>query len=193
MRALASSFIVFSSSVSSFGSSARASAASASAIIVPSRIVRIDLRLPSSLTVHRTPLLRRPSGGGVEERVAARGRRDGGRAPPRSFALVLERHLHLGAIGEHLAALELHVELRHLGDAEIAQRLRGALDRGPGRLLPRVRAGADQLDDLVHALRHGWLLSGLLGGGALRGGRLHSPSSPPRTARPHPCRRRCTW
>src|SRR5947199_124002 len=144
----------------------------------------------SQFTVHRSA--GRPSGGrregceaGAQPRVAGR--------PARRSALVLERHLHLGAIGAHLALLELHVELGDFGDAEIAQRLRGALDSGLGCLFPGVGAGADQLDDLVHALRHGWLLSGLLGGGALRGGGFHSASSPPRTARPRLCPRRCTW
>src|SRR5439155_12722856 len=145
-----SAWIVFSSSVLSSGSPAHAAAAAASAIIVPSSIVRIGLRLLSSATdsPYTNPLAAHPAAGseGADRCVAAR--------RSRSLTLVLEGHLHLGAVGEHLAIFELHVELGHLGDAEVAQRPRGALDRGPGSLLPGFGAGSDQLDDLVDALRH---------------------------------------
>src|SRR5207245_1980472 len=82
-------------------------------------------------------------------RIGARPRR---RAAASVF--VLEGELHLGAVREHLAVLEVHVERRDLGDAQIAQRLRRLVDGRLRRLLPRVGAGADQLDDLVDALRH---------------------------------------
>src|SRR5262245_47596873 len=72
-----------------------------------------------------------------------------------SLLLVLERDLDLRAVGDGLAFLDLHVELLDLGDAQIAERAPGALDGGGRRLLPRLRAGSDELDDLVHALGHG--------------------------------------
>src|SRR6266508_38070 len=37
-------------------------------------------------------------------------------------ALVLERHLDPGAVGAHLAVLEVHVELEDLGDAQVPER-----------------------------------------------------------------------
>src|SRR5439155_16745927 len=83
----------------------------------------------------------------------ARGRP--GSRPRLGSVLVLERDLHLGAIRSHLAVLDLQVELRDLGDAQDAQRLGRLVDGGGRGLLPRVRAGPDQLDHLVDALRHG--------------------------------------
>src|SRR5438093_1365085 len=85
---------------------------------------------------------------------ATRGGRPGAR-PRGGSVLVLERDLHLGAIGAHLAVLDLQVELGNLGDAQVAQRLRRLVDRGRGGLLPRVGARPDQLDHPVDALRHG--------------------------------------
>ena len=38
-------------------------------------------------------------------------------------ALVLERKLHARTVGDDFAFLDFHVELRHLGDAQVAQRL----------------------------------------------------------------------
>src|SRR5262245_55392522 len=72
--------------------------------------------------------------------------------------LVLERHLHLRPVGADLAVLDLEIEIRHLGDAQIAQALRGRRDRRRRSLLPRLGARADQLDDLVDALAHRFLL-----------------------------------
>src|SRR5436305_1010266 len=66
----------------------------------------------------------------------------------------LERDLELRAVRLDLAVLDLHVELRDLGNAEIAQRLAGAGHRGCGCLLPRFAARADQLDDFVDAFAH---------------------------------------
>src|SRR5579859_4465189 len=68
--------------------------------------------------------------------------------------LILEREPHFRAIALDLAILEMAIQLRHLGHAQIAQRLPRALDRGLGRFLPRLRGCTDQLDDLVDALRH---------------------------------------
>src|SRR5205814_409651 len=72
-------------------------------------------------------------------------------------AFVLERELHLGAVGRDLALLDHHVLLDDLGDAQVAQRLRGAIDCRLGGLLPGIGAGADQLDHFVDALGHGCL------------------------------------
>jgi len=35
---------------------------------------------------------------------------------------VLERDLHLGAIGDHIAVVDLHVEVGHFGNSQVAQR-----------------------------------------------------------------------
>jgi hypothetical protein len=35
---------------------------------------------------------------------------------------VLEGDLHLGAIGDHLAVIDLHVEVGHFGNSQVAQR-----------------------------------------------------------------------
>src|SRR4051794_12972523 len=74
--------------------------------------------------------------------------------------LVFERHLQLGAEQLDLAVLELHVLRRDLSDAEVAEGLRRALDRGPRRLLPRLAARADKLDDFVDAVGGHALLPG---------------------------------
>src|SRR3989454_3149671 len=73
-------------------------------------------------------------------------------------SLVLERNLYAGAIGHDLPVLDLHVELPHLGDPEVAERLRGGFHRILRRVLPRGPAGPDDVDDTVHALS-GSLLS----------------------------------
>src|SRR5207302_1170295 len=57
-------------------------------------------------------------------------------------------------VGSDLA-VDLHVQRLDLRDAQVAQGLGGAIDGGAGGLLPRLGAGADDLDDLVDALGHG--------------------------------------
>src|SRR3954451_2698962 len=74
--------------------------------------------------------------------------------------LELERHFQLGAEQLDLAVLELHVLRRDLGDAQVAERLRRALDGGARRLLPRLAARADELDDFVDAVGGHALLPG---------------------------------
>src|SRR5215207_483016 len=74
--------------------------------------------------------------------------------------LVFERHLQLGAEQLDLTVLELHVLRRDLGDTQVAERLRRTLDGGPRRLLPRLAARADELDDLVDAVGGHALLPG---------------------------------
>src|SRR3954447_9622121 len=73
----------------------------------------------------------------------------------RSAALELERDLDLGAIGFDPAfGVELHIELHDFGDAKVAKRLAGPVDRHLGGLFPGILAGADQFDDLVNAITH---------------------------------------
>src|SRR5207244_10805735 len=67
----------------------------------------------------------------------------------------VDRELRLAAVGPRLAALELEVELGDLGDPQLTEGLRRKGNRGRGRLLPRLGAGANELDDLVDALGHG--------------------------------------
>src|SRR5688572_20899654 len=90
------------------------------------------------------------------------------------LALVLEREFDLGAVDFDLAVVQLHVELSDLRNAQIAQRLSGACDGRPGRLLPGFRTGADEFYDLVHALAHINLplLSGATRSFELRGSHL---------------------
>src|SRR4051794_26716072 len=104
--------------------------------------------------------------GGPGRRCRCRRRHDGAapvrRLGQRSVAalLELERHLQLGPEQLDLAVLELHVLRRDLGDAQVAERLRRALDGGPRRLLPRLAARADELDDFVDAVGGHALLPG---------------------------------
>src|SRR5262245_46375833 len=72
-------------------------------------------------------------------------------------AFVLERKLQLGAEGGDLAVVDDEVLLDHLGNAQIAQRLRRPLDGDLRRFLPGFGAGTDQLDDFVNAVGHGSL------------------------------------
>src|ERR1043166_2929711 len=81
-----------------------------------------------------------------------------GDSAPSLPALVFEGDLDLGPVALDLAVLEGHVERGDFGDPEITQALRGEADRRGGGLFPRLRAGSDELDDLVDALRHDALL-----------------------------------
>jgi NAD(P)-dependent dehydrogenase (short-subunit alcohol dehydrogenase family) len=81
----------------------------------------------------------------------------GGERPAFLAALVLERELDLRPVG-HLAVLEVHVECRDLGNAQVAQRLARSRDRRVRGLLPGLRARPDELDDFVNTLCHGGLL-----------------------------------
>src|SRR5207253_10267639 len=73
------------------------------------------------------------------------------------LALVLEGNFDLGPIRLDLAVIELQVQLRDLGNPQVAQGLARAGDSGRGRFLPGLRAGSDELDDFVDALSHGVL------------------------------------
>src|SRR5262249_40146547 len=68
-------------------------------------------------------------------------------------AFILERDVELRPVG-HLAIVERHVELDHLGDTKVAQRLRRCFDRVLRGLLPRCGAGADQFDHGVSTVGH---------------------------------------
>src|SRR4051812_19190441 len=76
-----------------------------------------------------------------------------GRTSP-LVALVLERDLELDPVALDLAILQHHVQIRHLGDAEVTQCSRGLFHRDRGRLLPGLAARANQLDNLVDAVSH---------------------------------------
>jgi len=84
-------------------------------------------------------------------------------------ALVLERDLDPCPVGLHLPLLKLQVQLNHLGNTKLPQREGGPGHCGARRLLPRLVAGTNQLNDLVHALSHDRLPSG-----ADAAGRAHS-------------------
>ena len=71
--------------------------------------------------------------------------------------VVLEGDLELGPVGDHLAILNLQVELGDLSDAQVLQGLSRGGDGGCGRLLPGLIAGADKLNHLVYAFCH-WIL-----------------------------------
>jgi orotate phosphoribosyltransferase len=70
-------------------------------------------------------------------------------------ALIFEGHTELGSVRLDLArAADDEVLRQDLGDPQLPQMLAGELDRVLGGLFPRFRAGADDLDDFVDALRH---------------------------------------
>src|SRR5687767_2231368 len=73
---------------------------------------------------------------------------------PTLAVLVLEGDFHLRAVRFHLAIVELQIQLGDLGNAQIAQGLAGATDGRSSSFLPRLRAGANELDDLIDALSH---------------------------------------
>src|SRR5262249_20916365 len=73
--------------------------------------------------------------------------------------LVLKGNFQLGAIGDDLPKLNLHVLLHHLRDTQVAQGLGGSLDGSSGGFLPGFGAGSDQFDHFVDALGHCLLLS----------------------------------
>jgi len=67
-----------------------------------------------------------------------------------------ERDLQFRPIGLYRAILDHEVLLDDLGDPKITQGFRRALDRAGGGLVPGIRVRADQLDDLVNAVSHGF-------------------------------------
>ncbi len=72
-----------------------------------------------------------------------------------SLGLVLEGQVEARAVLLDLAVVpDRHVQLGHLGDAQVAQRSAGRRHRRRGRLLPRGVAGADDVDDPIHPARH---------------------------------------
>src|SRR5207237_4356266 len=83
---------------------------------------------------------------------------DGCSVCPLFAAVVLEGELHLRAVGDDRAFLELHVQLDDLGDAEVTQAGGGHLDGGRGGCFPGLAARANEFDDLVDALGHWGLL-----------------------------------
>src|SRR5271166_3641811 len=111
------------------------------------------------------------------------------------FALVLERDLELGAIGLDLAVVDHQILLDDLGDAQVPEAQRGALDCSPGGPLPRFLARADQLDHFINGVGHTFLLRLVI-----RAGRRKTMRGPDRrpdashelaAASPSRSRRRC--
>jgi hypothetical protein len=64
-------------------------------------------------------------------------------------ALILERHSKLRSVGERVPIAEVEILLDHLGNSEITQALPSELHGAGSSILPRVCAGADQLDHFV--------------------------------------------
>jgi hypothetical protein len=75
-----------------------------------------------------------------------------------AWRLDLERNLHLGAVGGHLAIVDHQIQFDDFGDAQVAQGLRSAFHSRSSGFLPGFRARADQFDDFVNALCHVFLL-----------------------------------
>jgi hypothetical protein len=75
-----------------------------------------------------------------------------------AFALILEGQFDLRSIGFDLAVIYVHVELRNFGDAQVSQGFGRAVHGSLGCLFPRLGAGAYELDDLVNAVSHRFLL-----------------------------------
>ena len=73
------------------------------------------------------------------------------------FALELERHLHLRPVGFDLSVLQHHVLLDDLRNPQVTQGFGRPVDGSLCGLLPRFRAGAGQLDDLLDGVWHGIL------------------------------------
>src|SRR6478672_3025612 len=72
-----------------------------------------------------------------------------------SGALEFERQIDLRAIRFDLSLrVQLHIEFDDFCDANIAERFGGLFDRVGGGLFPGFFAGADQLNNIVDALRH---------------------------------------
>src|SRR3990170_4568725 len=68
-------------------------------------------------------------------------------------APVLEGEREPRAELHHFAALDLHVELGDLGDAQVAQGFRRGLHGDARRVLPRIGARADDVGDPVDGAR----------------------------------------
>src|SRR5437588_6648182 len=79
-----------------------------------------------------------------------------GRRPPRRsiVALVLERDAQPHPVVLDRSALDRDVLAQHLGDAQVAHRFGGRLDRVARGCLPRLAADPDHLGDPIDTLRH---------------------------------------
>src|ERR1019366_704121 len=64
---------------------------------------------------------------------------------------VFERQRDARAVGDDFAAIDFQVELDDFSHAQITQRLGCGFDGSFGRLLPRYRAGSDDLGDAIDA------------------------------------------
>ena len=72
----------------------------------------------------------------------------------RKSGFVLEGERHTGAERHDLAVFDLHVQLGHLGDTQVAQRAGCRFDGISTRILPGLLADPDDFDDLVDAFWH---------------------------------------
>src|SRR4051812_7381560 len=70
----------------------------------------------------------------------------------RRSGVVLERKQDAGAVGDDLAVLHLHVELRYFGDAQVTQGLGRRRNRVARGVLPRHRTAADHFGDTVNPI-----------------------------------------
>src|SRR5262245_20436860 len=77
----------------------------------------------------------------------------------RGSILVLERDLEANPVGLDLTVVDHHVLRGYFRNAQVAQRMRGALHGGGSGLFPGCGAGANDLDDFVDAFGHDVLLS----------------------------------
>ncbi len=110
----------------------------------------------------RPPAVRASHPAREAARLGLRGGR--GRDARQARGFVLERDLQPGAVDEATVGPDVHVEADHLRGAGPAGRA-ARLDDGAGRPLPRLVAGADQLDEGVDA--HGATLTQRAPGPAL--------------------------
>src|SRR5665811_716715 len=68
--------------------------------------------------------------------------------------MVLERQPYAGAVGRHLAVLDLHVLLHDLGHAQVFDRAGCGFHGHLGSCFPGFGARTHQFDDLVDTVRH---------------------------------------
>ena len=73
------------------------------------------------------------------------------------LAFVFKGHLDLRPVGLDLAFSDLHVEFDNFCDAKVSQTLRSTFYSCACSLFPGVGAGADQFDNLINAISHGFL------------------------------------
>src|SRR5664279_1606417 len=68
-----------------------------------------------------------------------------------NLVLVFERQRYPRAVGHDLAAVDLHVQLHDVRNAQVAQRTGGGGHGALDGVFPRYRAGADNFSDAIYA------------------------------------------